>query len=152
VAQGVGFTEASFLQTVGAQGEYILSREVFAADLAEKKPLIAQVSKLFQDKYGHTMEGATARSFTAMLVLADAINRAGSTDPEAIRQALIATDIPGDQLVMPWAGVKFDPATGQNMAGSGVIVQAFEGKYHTVWPFDLATQDVIWPFPAWGDR
>lgn len=152
VAQGVGFTEASFLETVGAQGDYILSREVFAADLAEKKPIIKTVSDMFQERYGHKMEGATARSFTAVLVLADAINRAGSTDPEAIRQALLATDIPGDQLIMPWPGVKFDPATGQNIAGSGIVVQALEGQYHTVWPFDLATRDVVWPFPAWGDR
>lgn len=152
VAQGVGFTEASFLETVGAQGAYILSREVFAADLAENKPIIKTVSDMFQERYGHTMEGATARSFTATLVLADAINRAGSTDPEAIRQALLATDIPGDQLIMPWPGVKFDSATGQNTAGSGIVVQALEGQYHTVWPFDLATREVVWPFPAWGDR
>jgi branched-chain amino acid transport system substrate-binding protein len=152
VAQGVGFTEASFLETVGSQGEFILSREVFAADLAENKPIIKTVSDMFQERFGHSMEGATARSFTATLVLADAINRAGSTDPEAIRQALLATDIPGDQLIMPWSGVKFEPETGQNIAGSGIVVQALEGQYHTVWPFDLATEDVVWPFPAWGDR
>jgi branched-chain amino acid transport system substrate-binding protein len=152
VAQGVGFTEASFLETVGAQGEFILSREVFAADLAENKSIIKTVSDMFQERFGHTMEGATARSFTATLVLADAINRAGSTEPEAIRQALLATDIPGDQLIMPWPGVKFDPETGQNIAGSGIVVQAQEGQYYTVWPFDLATKDVIWPFPGWGER
>jgi branched-chain amino acid transport system substrate-binding protein len=152
VAQGVGFTEASFLETVGAQGEFILSREVFAADLAENKPIITTVSDMFQERFGHSMEGATARSFTAMLVLADAINRAGSTDPEAIRQALLATDIPGDQLIMPWPGVKFDPETGQNIAGSGIVVQAQGGQYNTVWPFDLATKDVVWPFPAWDER
>lgn len=152
VAQAVGFTEASFLETVGVQGNYILSREVFASDLAESKPTIAQVNELFQKFYGREMEGATARSFTAMLVLADAINRAGSTDPEAIRQALLATDISGDQLIMPWKGVKFDPETGQNILGNGIIVQAFEGRYYTVWPFELATREVVWPFPAWADR
>jgi hypothetical protein len=35
-------------------------------------------------------------------VLADAINRAGSTDEDKIREALIATNIPGDQTIMPW--------------------------------------------------
>jgi branched-chain amino acid transport system substrate-binding protein len=152
LAQGVGFTEGSFLPTLGTDGDYILSREVFAADLADVKPLVGQVNDLFKEKYGRELEGATARSFTALLVLADAINRAGSTDPEAIRQALLATDIPADQLIMPWEGVRFDPETHQNVLGTGIIVQAFDGAYHTVWPFDLATREIVWPYPAWSDR
>ena len=40
--------------------------------------------------------------------MADAINRAKSTNPEDIRKALVATNIPPDQLVMPWTGVRFD--------------------------------------------
>ena len=85
-------------------------------------------------------------------MLADAINRAGSTNPDAIRRALQATDIPADQLIMPWKGVKFDQRTGQNVLGTGVIVQAFDRKYHTVWPFELASRDIVWPFPGWSRR
>ena len=47
---------------------------------------------------------------TAGLVLADAINRAGSAKPEAIRVALRATDIKGDQTIMPWREVRRDRA------------------------------------------
>ena len=50
----------------------------------------------------------SARSFTAILALAQAINNAGSTEPEAIRVALTALDVPADQLIMPWEGIKFD--------------------------------------------
>ena len=50
------------------------------------------------------------------MTLADAINRAGSTEPEAIRKALVATNIPGNKLIMPWKGIKFD-ATGPEHAG-----------------------------------
>ncbi len=152
LAQGVGFTEGSFLETVGATGDFILSREVFSLDLRETKPIIGEVNDMFNEQYDRNLEGATARSFTALLVLADAINRACSTDPEAIRQALIETDIPAEQIIMPWEGVRFDPETGQNELGAGVIVQAFDGAYFTVWPFDLATRDLVWPFPAWDDR
>jgi branched-chain amino acid transport system substrate-binding protein len=152
LAQGVGFTEGAFLETVGSDGNYILSREVFSADLREVKPLIGQVNDLFNEKYNKQLEGATARSFTALFVLAEAINRAGSTDPEAIRLALLATDIPADQIIMPWEGVRFDPDTGQNLLGTGIIVQAFDGQYFTVWPFDLATRDLVFPMPAWNER
>ncbi len=85
------------------------------------------------------------------MVLADAINRAGATDPEAIRKALAATNIPAPQLIMPWKGVKFDE-TGQNTLGAGILVQIRDGKYSTVWPFDLASQEVVWPMPKWDAR
>lgn len=152
LAQGVGFTEGSFLETVGATGDYIISREVFSLDLQENKPIIGQVNEMFNEQYDRDLEGATSRSFTALLVLADAINRACSTEAEAIRQALVETDIPGDQIIMPWDGVRFDPETGQNELGTGVMVQAFDGEYYTVWPFELASRDLVWPYPAWDER
>jgi branched-chain amino acid transport system substrate-binding protein len=95
--------------------------------------------------------GNSARAFTAVFALADAINRAGSTKPEAIQKALQETKIPGSQLIMPWGGIEYD-ATGQNKLGAGIIVQVQDGKYVTVWPFDLASKDVAWPLPAWTQR
>ena len=52
---------------------------------------------------------------------------------------------------MPWGGVKFDPS-GQNTLGRGILVQIVGGTYHTVYPFSLATQDVVWPMPKWDQR
>ena len=40
----------------------------------------------------------------------------GSTDPEAIRKASLEIDIPPQTTPTGW-GVKFDPATGQNVKG-----------------------------------
>ena len=61
------------------------------------------------------------------------------------------TNIPGNKLIMPWKGIKFD-GTGQNTLGSGIIVQVQDGKYVTVWPFKLATKEIIWPMPEWSKR
>ena len=52
---------------------------------------------------------------------------------------------------MTWQGVKFDE-TGQNIYVKAIIMQLQGGKYYTVWPFDSATRDVIYPIPAWKDR
>ena len=52
---------------------------------------------------------------------------------------------------MPWKGVKFDE-TGQNTLSSGILVQIIDGKYTTVWPFDLASHEVVWPMPKWDQR
>ena len=84
-------------------------------------------------------------------VLADAINRAGSTKPEAIREALIKTHLPADQLITPWRGVKFDE-TGQNILVDAIIIQYQGGKPYTVWPFNLATKDLLFPIPKWSEK
>jgi branched-chain amino acid transport system substrate-binding protein len=151
LANNAGFTDTEFIKTLGKDAEYIITREVWALDLAKTKPIIKQVNDLFQARYKINFTGNSSRTFTGLMVLADAINRAGSTDPEAIRKALASTDIAGSGLIMPWKGVKFD-ATGQNTLGQGILVQVVGGKYNTVWPFDLASRDVIWPMPKWDQR
>ncbi len=152
IAMDAGFIASEFVQTLGDDANYILSREVWALDLASTKPIVKAVNDLYKERYGTNMNGNSARAFTGMLTLADAINRAGSTDPEAIQKALLETDIPADQIIMPWKGIKFDPETHQNILGSGIIVQIQNGEYKTVWPFDLASAEIVWPFPKWSER
>lgn len=151
LANDAGFNDSEFLRTLGKDGEYVLSREVWALDLAERKPLIGRANDLLRQRHGVNFNGNSARDFTAILVLAEAIDRAGSTAPDAIRKALTETNISADQLIMPWDGIHFD-ATGQNEKGAGIIVQVQGGKYVTVWPFRLASKDIVWPMPDWSKR
>jgi branched-chain amino acid transport system substrate-binding protein len=151
LANDAGFNDSEFLKALGKDGEYILSREVWALDLASKNPLIKQVNDLYFERYKTNFNGNSARTFTGLMTLAEAINRAGSTQPEAIQKALAETNIPGSRLIMPWKGIKFD-TTGQNTLGTGIIVQVKDGKYATVWPFDMASKDIIWPMPKWEQR
>ena len=110
-----------------------------------------KANALLQARYGVSFNGNSARAFTGILTLADAINRAGSTRPEAIQKALRETNLPGDQLIMTWEGVRFDQ-TGQNTGVKGIILQLQGGQYHTVYPFEVATREVIYPIPQWKDR
>ena len=151
LANNAGFTDTDFIKTLGKDADYVITREVWALDLASRNPLIKQVNDLFYARYKINFTGNSSRTFTGLMVMADAINRAGSTEPEAIRQALASTVISGSKLIMPWKGVKFD-ATGQNTLGQGILVQIEGGKYHTVWPFSMASQEVIWPMPKWDQR
>jgi branched-chain amino acid transport system substrate-binding protein len=151
LANNAGFTDTDFVKTLGKDADYVITREVWALDLASRNPLIKQVNDLFNSRYKVNFTGNSSRTFTGLMVMADAINRAGSTDPEAIRKALVATDMPGNKLIMPWKGVKFD-ATGQNTLGQGILTQIIDGKYNTVWPFNLASREVVWPMPKWDQR
>jgi branched-chain amino acid transport system substrate-binding protein len=107
---------------------------------------------MYKAKMNKDLNDNTSRSFTGMIVLLDAINRAGSTDPEAIRKALLATDLKPDQMIMPWKGVKFDAKTGQNELGTPLMTQWRGGQLKVVWPFELASAEVLYPLPKWSDR
>ncbi len=147
-----GYIEPGYLPAVKADGNFVMVRSTFALDLAKSKPLVAKVNALYKKRYGHDMSENAARSFMAPFVLADAINRARSTNPDAILKALNETNIPGNQLIYPWQGIKFDPKTHQNIYARGTLVQVLNQNYSTVWPFDAASKAVVWPFPAWAGR
>jgi branched-chain amino acid transport system substrate-binding protein len=143
LAQGAGFVEQAFLTGAGKLADGVMTRSSFALDAVKSRPAIIPVNALYRARNNKDLNDNTSREVTALLVLADAIDRAGSAKPEDIRKALTTTDIPGDQLLMPWKGVKFD-ATGQNTEGNPVIQQVFDGQYKTVWPFDLAVVPMVW--------
>ena len=142
----------AFLKKFGKDANGLYSREVWSLDLAANKSLIAKVNKLYKDKYGVDMTSNAARAFTAVLVLGEAVNRAGSMEPAALRKALETTETAGEQTIMPWKGIKFDPKTRQNMLGSGIIVQVQNGKPVTVWPEKWATKSAVWPVSKWSER
>ncbi|MCP4694453.1 MAG: hypothetical protein GY859_40865, partial [Desulfobacterales bacterium] len=83
------------------------------------------------------------------------LEKAGSTDPAAIQKAANGITIQGKELVVPWAGVKFSTEgdeLGQNVLGSGLIGQYQKGKdgkvgLEIVYPFDVTSADMIYPFP-----
>jgi branched-chain amino acid transport system substrate-binding protein len=151
MAQDAGHMSPDFIQAVGKDGDGTLSRAPFNTDLIDRRPVAKALNALYMKRHNKDLYDFPARSFTGFMTLLDAINRAGSTDPEAIRKALVATNIPGDQLIMTWEGIKFDE-TGQNTHVKAIIVQLQGGKYYTVWPWDAATHDVLYPIPAWKDR
>jgi len=151
MAQNAGHMAPDFVSAVGKDAEGTMSRAPFNTDLVDRRPAAKAIATLYQQRHGKDFYDNPARSVTGMFTLLDAINRAGSTDPEAIRKALVATNIPGDQLVMTWDGIKFDE-TGQNVHVKGIIIQLQGLKWHTVYPFELATKDVLYPIPAWKDR
>lgn len=153
MAQDAGHISPDFILAVGKDAEGTMTRAPFSTDLIAKRAIAQVVNEQYKKRSpgGKELYDFPARAFTGMMTLLDAINRAGSTDPEAIRKALVATNIPGDQLIMTWEGVKFDE-TGQNTGVKGIILQMQGGKYHTVYPFESATKEVIYPIPKWSER
>jgi branched-chain amino acid transport system substrate-binding protein len=103
---------------------------------------------MFMKKHGRDLDDTSARWMQGFLVLAEAINRAGSTDPAKIQAALKATDLKDDQLMIGYRGVKFDE-TGQNTLSATYLIQLQGKEYKSVWPEDHATAKLEWPMKGW---
>jgi len=155
ISQDAGWVDPAFVQEMKSEIEGHITRSPFALDLQAKKPLIRPVNELFKKQKdnpgGRDISEAPTRGITGYTVLVDAINRAKSTNPEEIRKALVATNVPPDQLLMPWTGVRFDEK-GQNAGIRAILQQMQKGAYATIWPFDLAAADVMYPLPGFKEK
>jgi branched-chain amino acid transport system substrate-binding protein len=144
VAQDAGFSEKALYDAVGDKLEGVISRGSFSLDLAAKRPVVGTINAMYKAKSGKDFNDLTSRQFMGLIVMADAINRAKSTDGEKIREALVATNMPGDHTIMPWKDVKFD-AQGQNDDADPVLLQYVGKKFVTVFPPQAAVAEAIWP-------
>jgi len=152
VANNTGFTESAFFNMVGKDTEYIVSRLVYCSDYSMINDNAAKIEALFSKKTGiANMNDNTARAVQAAFVVADVLNRAGSTNSEALRKAFTETNIPNENLLVPWRSISFN-AQGQNENALALLCQVQNGKYVTVWPAEFATAKLVWPLPAWSKR
>jgi len=144
IAQAAGFVEKPTLDAVGDRLGGMITRASFSVDLGEKRASAHAINEKFKARAGRDLNDQTSRQFTALIVLADAIDRARSTDGQKVRDALAATDIPGDKTIMPWSRVKFG-ADGQNTFASPVLIQYVGNRFVTVYPFEVAAGAAQWP-------
>ena len=151
LAQDAGHIDPKFIEQTGKDSEGYMSRSPFPSDRIDQNPMAKALNGPYRARSGKDLYDLPARAFTGMVTLVDAINRAGSTEPEALRKALARTDIKAADLIVPWTGVRFDE-NGQNTGVRAIIMQLQGGKYHTVWPFEMATREAIYPIPKWSER
>ncbi len=145
LAFGPGFVDAEALEAAGPDAEGVFTSGAWSREIAGRNPVAKPVMEMYEDRFGHPMTNVAAGTFTAVLVLAEAVNRAGSIEPQRVRAALLNLDIPGREMIMPWSGVRFDTAH-QNTAAASVVQQRVKGLFRVVFPDELQ-QDAgaAWP-------
>jgi branched-chain amino acid transport system substrate-binding protein len=141
-----GFSDPAFVANVGNISQGVLDRSAW--EKGKPGSATATINDLFKAKTGYDIDDTSARDMQALFVLADAINRAGSTKPDAIQQALQQTDLKPEQLMMGYRGVKFD-VTGQNVLAATYLIQLQGANYVVIWPDSSATAKLIYPFKGW---
>lgn len=151
LGQRGGFVQTDFLDTMAGDTEYIYTTAGWSTDLTN--PATSQLVELYKE---YTPDGAElseghCKDMTSLLLACIAINQAGSTDPETIRDALRNLDVDTSMLPIPWVGYEMNEY-GQNTAANSFIVQMIDGKYQTVYPSDSAVIDPVVPMPGWSER
>ena len=146
IGDDAGFSDPAFIPNVGDLAQGAINRSAFDTGKPETNSYI--INEMFKKKYGRDLDDTSARWMQGFLVLADAINRAGSTDPAKIQAALQATDLKQNQLMIGYQGVKFDQ-TGQNVLASTYLIQLRGKEYVSVWPENLATHKLELPMKGW---
>jgi branched-chain amino acid transport system substrate-binding protein len=144
--QGFGETVApptpDFAKTLGDEAENVLGSSQWTdATKGEDKYFgtAKDYAKDIQAKYGHAPDYHDAEASAACLALVLAAEKAGSTDPDKVRDAMAALDTESF-----FGKLKFNDK-GQNVYKPMAVIQVQHGKAVTVWPKESAEASFIWP-------
>lgn len=128
----------------GAAAENVMCAAQWAPTLSYSDDLMGSAADFaanFETRYGYVPPYQAAESAAAVMVFADAFTRAGSTDQDAVRDALAATD-----MSTFYGDIKFD-STGKNTAKPMILYQVQNGALRVVGPAKWAETSVIHPMP-----
>ena len=146
IGDDTGFSDPSFIPAVADIAQGAMNRSAW--DIGKPGTTTSKINDMYKTKTGRDLDDTSGRNMQGFLALAEAINRAGSTEPEKIRETLTRTDLKPDQLMMGYNGVKFDQ-TGQNILASTYLIQLKGKQYQLVWPQKAATASLDWPMKGW---
>ncbi len=137
-------------------GKSPLSKDVVLYGMwAPSMSNVNPVSKHFYDAYVKKYNEPPATyfaplSYSAIYIVKDAIERAGSLDKAALIKALEETkyESPLGQTITfgPSNIIQHQGIRGQK------ILQYQKGVQEVIWPFEYKTADLVYPFPGWNNR
>ncbi len=145
-----GFQDSQFTVNLGKDGDYFSGGAACTPQLFGKMEVVNQINELFKAKSGGAnIDGPALEEFASLMVIADAINQAKSTDTEKIMEAIKTVKF--DAPYFSTGAIKFGD-DGQNIYSASFIVQTQNSKYEAVFPTEIQTTKPIAPFKDWSGR
>ena len=142
-------TSSTFWKDTNGATEGIVLQLV-AVDTVASTPKTIPFAEAYTKKYGITPAYTGYTSYDQVYYIADAIHRAGGTDPDKMVDALEKTDWQGTVGHVAFFG-KDDPSTHAMRYGkdyvSGLFVQWQNGKQVPIWPASVAGSNTL-KFPS----
>ena len=147
LSMGPGWYEDQYLKTLGKFSDGPLSfAPWYDPNKKLSKALDAALAKVHP---GVNVNINHVYTFEALLIAADAYKRAGSSNPQALADAIRATNITDNSSIGP--GIQFD-AKGQNDKILGGGIQNRNGKLITVAPGAASNGKPEWPLMPYNKR
>lgn len=100
----------------------------------------------YQKKFNSPMTSHGVQCYATTYVLKDALERAGSTDRDKLRDAIAKTNLADH--ILPQDAIRFDDA-GENANAGPVLLQVQHGKPLAVGPVRFAETKPVYPAPKW---
>lgn len=142
-----GFYERQFIKVLGKYAEYNYSINAW---MDPKQELTSELETAFYKEFpDQSFDLNIGFSFEAVMIAANAYMRAGSSQPQALVEALRATDIP--KRVMVGGPIRFNEK-GQNVDTGMAALQIRNEKPTVVLPAANAELAPIFPVPSWTQR
>jgi branched-chain amino acid transport system substrate-binding protein len=105
------------------------------------------VIKQYEARFNAPFQPHTVWGYNATLVLIDALERAASTDPAKLRDAIAKTNL--KQHIAPGDAIVFNEQ-GQNINATVTMQQIQKGQIRVVLPKAYADAEPIFPIPGWS--
>jgi branched-chain amino acid transport system substrate-binding protein len=157
IGGGAFYSLPVFVETFKDEVNHVFSVDhcttfVNKAGLSPKgRATLEEFHKRYQAKYGELPAPHASAFFCGTWVfLSEVLTKAGSADPEKIRQVAEKLDIPYGDTIFGW-GVKFD-STHQNTRCFVFNLQWQNQKLVVVDPPKYAVAEAAFPFPTWTER
>lgn len=135
VANGA-FSDAKFVETFGEDANGIFDINYrYNPNSEEAKQLLAA----YKEAYNDDIPVSAIYGYESIMVIADALRRAESTDAQDLHKALCETNI--TDHILPQNEIRFDE-TGENINSAGVLIQIQNGKQVIVYPEEYAEAEI----------
>ena len=140
-------TNSTFWTDTNGATDGVIFQMVSAPDVAVT-PKTVPFAKKYQAKYGNLPGYAAYTAYDDVFMWADAIKRAGGTDPDKIVTAMEKTDYVGTIGRIVFLPKEDTFAHGMKIGPgyiTGLMVQWQKGNPVTVWPTEAATGKMVFP-------
>ena len=138
-----GLYEAGQLAALKQDLEYVMTSTPWANFKNQKTAAVADEYQ--KRSAGKTFDTNSGYSYDGILLIADVLERAKSTDPDAIVGALKASNYAGG--LMQYGGPIVFNEIGDNPNAITTMIQILGGKPVAVWPKEAALQKFVFPRP-----
>lgn len=129
-----GFQDSSFADVATSlNANFYAGGQACSAVLSDKLEVFNYVNEMYKAKTGYDIDGPALEEFASVILLAQAMEACGSSDPAEINTALRSQQFEAPYFTI--GHVEFNE-NGQNTAMASFITQLIDGAYEVVFPID----------------